>query len=126
MILNGSVWVTVRCRSHVVVHSFDCSCMKNHLILCTLLYLPGDQIINGDLLNSYYQNQLYLQIGTSMVLGTLLSAPIMFVSSKMISVMKSVNHKIDETFSNALFDIGILSSVCCVSILFNWYQYSSY
>ena len=53
-----------------------------------------------------------------MVLGTFLSAPIMFVSSKMILVMKSSGSDLDNSFSKALFDTGILSAVCCVSYVF--------
>ena len=50
-----------------------------------------------------------------MVLGTFLSAPIMFVSSKMILVMKSEGGAWEHDFFKALFDTGILSTVCCVS-----------
>eukprot|EP00795_Rhopilema_esculentum_P014885 gene14885-6021_t len=53
-------------------------------------------------------------IGTSMVLGTFLSAPIMFVSSKMIMVMSSESDEISRGFNKALFDTGILSTVCCL------------
>eukprot|EP00794_Sanderia_malayensis_P003284 gene3284-3766_t len=53
-------------------------------------------------------------IGTSMVLGTLLSAPIMFVSSKMMSMMKSAKGDVGEAFAKTSFDLGILSSICCL------------
>lgn len=52
-----------------------------------------------------------------MVLGTFISAPIMFVSSKMILMMKSGRSGLDEDFNKALFDTGILSTVCCVSCI---------
>ena len=53
-----------------------------------------------------------------MVLGTFLSAPIMFVSSKMILVMKSNGSELESSFFKALFDTGILSAICCVSKFF--------
>ena len=53
-----------------------------------------------------------------MVLGTFLSAPIMFVSSKMILVMKSNGSELENSFFKALFDTVILSAVCCVSNFF--------
>ena len=52
-----------------------------------------------------------------MVLGTFLSAPIMFVSSKMILVMNSSGADLENTFFKAFFDTGILSAICCVSSL---------
>jgi len=48
------------------------------------------------------------------VLGTFLSAPIMFVSSKMILVMKSNGSELENSFFKALFDTVILSAVCCI------------
>ena len=53
-----------------------------------------------------------------MVLGTFLSAPIMFVSSKMILVMKSSGAEVESSFFKALFDTGILSAICCVSYMY--------
>lgn len=53
-----------------------------------------------------------------MVAGTFLSAPLMFVSAKMMTVVVNSDMDFHSLLLNTSFDTSIVGIICCVSCLF--------
>ncbi|XP_005107005.1 integral membrane protein GPR155 isoform X2 [Aplysia californica] len=53
-------------------------------------------------------------VATGLVLGTFLSAPLMFVSAKMMTLMVETGMDYKDQLTSASFDVSIISIICCV------------